>query len=82
MHWDDNELHPAWQPPTSFTSGILETRIRRILEDFLFLKKYLFIYLSLLGLSCSMQALSCSTRDLGSLTRDRTQAPCIGSVES
>ena len=64
---------------------------------FLVLFIYLFIYLAAPGLSCSTWALCCSTRDLfscgmwalscgiqgsSSLTGDRTQAPCIGSMET
>ena len=54
---------------------------------------YLFIYLLFLaapGLSCGTQDLRCGMRTIScgmhvgssSPTRDRTQAPCIGSVES
>ena len=59
--------------------------------DYNFLKKYLFIYLFILGsllwqcrlLSCVMQTLSCGMHDgYSSPTRDRTWAPCIGSMES
>ena len=44
-----------------------------------FLKKYLFIYLSVLGLSCGWWAvLPCGMWDLSSLTSDQTHVPCIG----
>ena len=46
----------------------------------------IFIYLAAPGLSCSMWDLRCHVRTLScsmwDLVRDRTQAPCIGSMES
>ena len=44
----------------------------------LFLKKYLFVYLAVPGLSYSMWNLWLQHVGSSSLTRDRTQAPCIG----
>ena len=45
-----------------------------------FLKKYLFVYLAVLCLSCGMQTVSCSMWSI-SLTKDGTWAPCIDNAE-
>ena len=51
--------------------------------SFFFFNIYVFIYLVAPGLSCGMWTLSCGMHvGSNSLTRDRTQGPCIESVES
>ena len=45
-------------------------------------KKYLFIYLAALGLSCGMWDLQLWHVESSSLTRDQTRAPCVGTAES
>ena len=47
-----------------------------------FLSFFNVYYLAMQGLSCSMQDLLVAVCGIYSLTRDRTQAPCIGSMES
>ena len=51
---------------------------------FQFFKKYIFIYLTAPGLSCTTQDLQSELQYTGSssLTRDRAQAPCIRNAES
>ena len=48
----------------------------------LFLKRFIFMYLTVLGHSCGMWLLLLQHAGSSSLTRDQTQAPCIGSMES
>ena len=51
---------------------------------FFFFFKYLFIYLTARGLSCSTQDLRSLFRQVesSSLTWDRIHAPCMGSMET